>query len=220
MTNYGVSVTAIDWRPSLVPVGTGPFVDVSEEKVEPIIIKNTKRIDAVIESGIQSKLQIIPFLSSIGVMPQKSLLDEWFPKLLGSVLISTVLSAWISNALLMQIFVVLTIIDFVVKLTSEKETSFKQKVAYLVNNFLLIGIVASIAHILFKEIPFPFGFKFSILFLSVWFMNINYLYSLGIKAYSFSILKNAYLPTAFIVSAKEAIEYFGERFNKRLTKKL
>lgn len=218
MSTYDAQVTALDWRSSYVPSWqTGGELKKEEAEPEIIEITDSKKIELALTGSMRPKSEIIPFLSSIGVLPDKTLLSEMGTKLVSSVLISTALSVWVSNSLLMQVFVVVAILDFIVKIFTDKVTTIRQKIAYLLNGFLLVGVVATAADILFKQVDLVFGLKFSVLPTFLWLMISSYLYAYFKMGWKNSILKDARLPVAIVLSARAGWEKFTESLSKELT---
>ena len=190
---------------------------------EPTKQQDTTTIQPIIVQDISdlyiSEVSDSNFLLAIGLIPNKLIFTDWQKKLLLASFFSLLFSIWASNQLVLSVFITLNFLNFVTSIFVEKQVSFRQKLAYLINEALLVGLISGIAELLIGKINIPFTpFYISLLYISALFMSFYYLYEIVRRIYPITSLSKSKTLVNFILSIKDGFKYGRDKFDERQEK--
>lgn len=212
---YSSTMPAINLRFDKFPDTTGEMIGSEnirdENKV--IFIDDIKEInEAFAVNNVFSKSLLF---RTIGVIPTPGITNKLALKLSLSLLFSSILSIWISNAYLLAVFVILSFFNFLICLFLDKFNNFRTKISHLVADFLLIGLSTTFAELILGKIEIPFTtLKISLLSIVLYIMIISYLIIIPKRLLPLTVLTQSKIMFNFIKACKKAIATGKDEFEK------
>lgn len=182
-----------------------------DEKIDFIEIEDIKDI------AIDSHSSKAPsFFSTLGITPTPIVIDNVAATTALSLFIATIVSIWVSNIVIIFIFLGLALVTFITGLFVE-EKPFRDKIASLLTDLFIVGIMGTITQYLFQNVTTPFiNVPIPIFTGLLWLMIINYLILNSKRLYPTSSLTKSKLLTAFLLSARDGIDVFKSKLQERI----
>lgn len=182
-----------------------------------IVIDDIKDSDRLVNST-NDKFR---FLYSLGITPSPAIFNQGVQKFVLAVLVSAILSTWISNAYILGIFVILNLANFLVSLIWEKQRNFNEKISMFVADLLLVSILGTIVDITLKAVKIPLiEVQVPTFQMVIWFMIFHYIFLLSKKLYPLTSINKSQLLLNIVLSIRDGLKYGNDSFNDRQERKV
>lgn len=176
-------------------------------------------IEDIRDIAIESKInrQAYSFISLIGVTPTPGITGNLAVKLSLSVLLSAILSIWISNTYLLGIFAVLSLTDFFTSAVWDKNQNYRTKVSRLVADFLIIAVSITFIELIIGKIQIPYTqINISLVAVVLYIIILNYLFLISKRLFPLTSLAQSKTWVNLILAFRTGIEDFQKRQEKEV----
>jgi hypothetical protein len=163
----------------------------------------------VVEDISEEIVEQHPYLLLSGIALNPAITDDWKQKLIASSILTLFTSTLIKNFFVLQLFVVFSLVNFIVLVLTDKEESIRIKISRLLADLFAVGLVATLAEVAFSSISF---LGVSIGQLIAWLMVLTYISNIVKRLYPYLTVSK----TPFIAHLALAIRYGIEQSKSKL----
>ena len=178
------------------------------------------QVDVLPDAKTQTTTRSLSFVSLVGVTPTPGIIDNLGIKISLSVLLSSILSIWVSNFSLLGIFAILSLANFITSLAWDRTDNFRIKISRLIADFVLVAVVATFAELILGKIQIPLTqLSISVLAVGLYLMILSYLVLISKRLIPLTSLVQSKTLKNFLLSCKVGIDDFREKQEKEILPK-
>lgn len=199
----------INWNGSL-PNFTEPVVFRNQNETRPEVIEIDDIQDLPLDATSSTKTdQRLAY--TVGILPTPAIVDNATLKLSLSVIFSMAFSIWISNGLMLGIFALLNIFNFLTSLIWDREIGYTVKASRFFADFFIMAVVATVTEIVFGKISVPFtNLNISVFSIALYYYTITYLTITSKRLLPLTTIANSSTPLNLMLGLRYGWEKFKE----------